>query len=135
MEKYLLDSTMIAIQMCDVDVVLGVQWLQSLESVALNFQELFVRFSSEGKEIELRGIKGNPSQLIISKNMTKLLKKGHHGVLVQLCSLDVQKSRPYVQADLQNVINNHSKVFEEIPKGLSPSRNHDHVIHLHQNSL
>jgi hypothetical protein len=75
MGEYLLDSPMIAIQMGGVDVVLGVQWLQSLGTMALNFQELFMRFSSEGKEIELRGIQGKPSKVISSNNMTKLLKK------------------------------------------------------------
>jgi hypothetical protein len=75
MGEYLLDSPMIAIQMGGVDVVLGVQWLQSLGTMALNFQELFMRFSLEGKEIELRGIQGKPSKVISSNNMTKLLKR------------------------------------------------------------
>jgi hypothetical protein len=43
--EYLLDSPMIAIQMGGVDVVLEVQWSQSLGIMALNFQELFMRFS------------------------------------------------------------------------------------------
>jgi hypothetical protein len=71
MGEYLLDSPMIAIQMGGVDVVLGVQWLQSLGIMALNFQELFMRFSLKGKEIELRGIQGKPSKVIISNNMKK----------------------------------------------------------------
>jgi hypothetical protein len=49
MGEYLLDSPMIAIQMGGVDVVLGVQWLQSLGTMALNFQDLFMRFSSRRK--------------------------------------------------------------------------------------
>jgi hypothetical protein len=47
---------MISIQMGGIDFVLGAQWLQSLGKVALNFQDLFKRFSSKGKEIELIGI-------------------------------------------------------------------------------
>jgi hypothetical protein len=38
MGGYLLDSPMVAIQMGGVDVVLGVQCLQSLGTIALNFQ-------------------------------------------------------------------------------------------------
>jgi hypothetical protein len=53
MGVYLLDSRMITIKMGGFDVVLGVQWLQLLGTMALNFQELFMRFSLEGKEIEL----------------------------------------------------------------------------------
>lgn len=62
------------------DVVLRVQRLQSLGTVALNFQKLFMRFSSKGKEIEPRGVsKGIPLKfkVISSNSMTKLLKKGH----------------------------------------------------------
>jgi hypothetical protein len=78
-----------------VDVVLGVQWLQSLGTLDFNFQELFMKFSLEGKEFELRGITWKPSKVVSSNGMTKLLKKRHQGVIVQLCSLDVQTSKPY----------------------------------------
>jgi hypothetical protein len=62
--------------------------------------------------------------------MKKLLKKGHQGVIVQLCSLYVQTYKPYIPIYLQGIIDKHSKVFEDIPKGLPPTQNHDHVIHL-----
>jgi hypothetical protein len=53
--------------------------------------------------------------------MTKLLKKGHQGVIAQLCSLDVQTYKPSIPQDLQGIIDKHSKVFEDIPKGLPPT--------------
>jgi hypothetical protein len=62
--------------------------------------------------------------------MTKLLKRGHQGVIVQLCSLDVQTSKPSICLDIQGIIDKHSKVFEDIPRGLPPTCNHDHSIHL-----
>jgi hypothetical protein len=46
-----INITMIAIPMGGVDVILGVQWLQSLGTMDLNFQELFMKFSLEGKGI------------------------------------------------------------------------------------
>ena len=49
MEEYVLNSPMISITMGVVDVVLGVQWLQSLGTMAFNFQELFMKFSLDGK--------------------------------------------------------------------------------------
>jgi hypothetical protein len=130
MGEYVMNSPMIAIPMGGVDVVLGVQWLQSLGTMAFNFQELFMKFSLEGKEIELKGIIGKHSKVIISNGMTKLLKKGHHGVIVQLCSLDVQTSKLSIPLDLQGIIDKHSKVFEDILRGLPPTQNHDHAIHL-----
>ena len=67
---------MLSILMGGANVVLGVQWLQSLGTTAFNFQELFMKFYVEGKEIELRGIAGKPGKIISSNGMTKLLKKG-----------------------------------------------------------
>jgi hypothetical protein len=53
--------------------------------------------------------------------MTKLLKKGHQGVIVQICSLNVQTSKPYTPLYLQGIIDKNSKVFEDIPKGIPPT--------------
>jgi hypothetical protein len=100
MGEYVMNSPMISIPMGGVDIVLGIQWLQSLGTMAFNFQELFMKFSLEGKEIELRGITGKPGKVISSNGMTKLLKKGHQGVIAQLCSLDVQTSKPSIPQDL-----------------------------------
>ena len=61
--------------------------------------------------------------------MTKLLKKEKQGVIAQLCSLEVPTSKSSVSAYLQNVLDNHSKMFET-SKGLPPIRYHDHSIHL-----
>ena len=95
----------------------------------LNFQDIFMRFSSDGKEIEIRGTQGKRSKAIISNRMKNLLKNGHHGVITQLFSLDVQTYISSAPLDLQIVINNHSKVFGEMPKGLpAPTQDHDHAI-------
>jgi hypothetical protein len=95
--------------------------------MALNFQDLFMNFSSDGKEIELRGIQGKPSKVISSNSMEKLLKKGHQGVIAQLFSLYVQTSIAPAPSDLQIMFNNHSKVFGEMPKCLPLARDHDHL--------
>jgi hypothetical protein len=130
MGEYVMNSPMIYIPMGGADVVLGIQWLQSLGTMDFNFQELFMKFSLEGKEIELRGIKKKPSKVISSNSMKTLLKNEHQGVIAQLFSLDVQTSKPSIPQDLQRIIDKHSKVFEDIPKGIPPTRNHDHEIHL-----
>jgi hypothetical protein len=62
--------------------------------------------------------------------MTKLLKKGYQGLISQLFSLYVQTYKPSIPLDIQGIIDKHSKVFEYIPKGFPPTRNHDHDIHL-----
>ena len=126
---------MIAIQMGGADVVLGLQWLQYFRTIALNFHKLFMKCFSEGREIVLRGIQGKPPQIISSNSMTKLLRKRQQGVIVQLCSLDVQTSKTSIPFDLQKVIENHSENFADIPKGLPPARDHDHAIDLQLGSV
>jgi hypothetical protein len=84
MGEYVMNSPMTSIPMGGANVVLGIQWLQSLGTMAFNFQELFMKFSFEGKEIDLRGITRKPSKVISSNDMTKLLKKGHQGIIAKL---------------------------------------------------
>ena len=42
MGEYVLNSPMITIIMGGANIILGVQWLQSLGTVAFNFQEIFI---------------------------------------------------------------------------------------------
>ena len=44
MGEYVLNSQILSITMGGVDIVLGVQWLKYLGTVAFNFQEIFLRF-------------------------------------------------------------------------------------------
>jgi len=37
--------------------------------------------------------------------------------------------------DLQKCIDNHSNIFGDIPKGIPPTQDHDHVIHLQSGSV
>ena len=75
MGEYVLNSPILSITMGVADVVLGVQWLQSLGTITFNFQEIFLNFFWEGKEVEIRSIAGKPGKIINSNVMTKLVKK------------------------------------------------------------
>lgn len=107
MWEYLLDIPMIAIQRGGIRVVLKVQLLQSMGiMMTLNFLSFHKIFFSENKEIELRVVQ-----------------------VKQLCSLDVQTSISSTPLEHEKVINNHSMLSREIPKGLALARDLDHVIH------
>jgi len=62
--------------------------------------------------------------------MEKFLNKGHHGVIGKIFSLDVETYRLSILKNVQKIINNHSKVFGEMPKDLPLTQDHDHDIHL-----
>jgi len=52
-----------------------------------------MKFFTEGKEVELRGIAGKPGKIISSNSMKILLKTEQRDVNAQLCSLDVSTSK------------------------------------------
>lgn len=79
--EYALNSPMISIPKGGADVVLGVQWLQYLGTIAFNFQELFLKFFREGKEVELRGIIRKLGRIINSNRMTKIPKKKQQSIV------------------------------------------------------
>ena len=81
MGEYVLNSPMLSISMGGADVLLRVKWLQSLGTIAFNFQELFLKFFWEGKKIELRGNVGKTRKIIRSNGMKKLLKKEQRGTI------------------------------------------------------
>jgi len=62
MGEYVLNSQILSIPMGGVDVLLGVQWLESLGTIAFNFRELFLKYFWEGKEFDLRGVTGKPGR-------------------------------------------------------------------------
>eukprot|EP00253_Pinus_taeda_P023505 PITA_23505 len=79
MGEYVLNSPMLSIPMGAADVVLGVQWLQSLGTIAFNFQELFMKFSMEGKEVVLRDVSKlessiSPDLQIVLDNHSKVFE-------------------------------------------------------------
>ena len=98
--------------------------------MAFNFQKLLIKFSWEGKEFVLNGITGKPRKEINSNSMTTLLKKGKQGVITQLYSLDVQTCKALISPDIEGVLKNPSKVFEDIPISHPPIQDLDNAINL-----
>ena len=51
MGEYVLNSPMFSIPMGGSNVVPGIQWLQSLGTITFNFEEIFLNFFLEEKEV------------------------------------------------------------------------------------
>ena len=116
MGEYVLNSHMLAIPMGGDDVFVGVHGYNHWKWWLL----IFMIFSLDGKEVELKGITRKRSKAINSNVMTNFLKMGHQGVIAQLCSIDVLTSKSCISLDIQRVLDKHFKVFEDIPKGIPP---------------
>nr|XP_016495663.1 PREDICTED: uncharacterized protein LOC107814725 isoform X3 [Nicotiana tabacum] len=109
------------------DVVLGIEWLETLGDIQANFKTLTLKFEIEG---QTRVVRSDPSlckSVASLKNLFKALQKDAEGYYVDLNELTVREEQENL--DLQQLLEEFGTLFEE-PKGLPPSRSHDHAIQL-----
>ncbi|KAF5477481.1 hypothetical protein F2P56_004118 [Juglans regia] len=111
------------------DVVLGVDWLETLGTIAWNFHELSMKFLYLGKNVELLGLKLEGLTLTKGeKSMLTSMQRGK-GLFLQLVSETNELGISGGADKVQNLISQFTRVFD-IPKGLPPSRPQDHRIPL-----
>ena len=117
------------------DAVLGAQWLSTLGPILWDFSRMNMKFSMEGKTIELQGLTKPTNRLVNEKEIKQEIKKEKRGILLQLFSLCA--SAPTIQvgnsADTRSLSQQVLSSFQDLfvkPKGLPPSRTHDHQIPL-----
>ena len=67
--------------------------------------------------------------------MEKILKKGSRGVVVRLYYMEVNHEDENILVELKCTLEKNHKVFQEIPKGLPPSRYHERQIELTPRSI
>ncbi|KAG6484232.1 hypothetical protein ZIOFF_061027 [Zingiber officinale] len=111
------------------DVVLGAQWLRTLGDIIWNFSQLTMRFQDQGKEVCIRGKRQDTITSISSYQAERLLKKDCSIFLMQLSIKKDPKGTSYTPPELETLLSKFSMIFAE-PKGLPPSRSHDHRIPL-----
>lgn len=92
--EYHLKTHIFSIEMGGCDIVLGVEWLCTLGSITMDFKELYMCFTHEGKKCTLKGITSGSPKIITSHRMEKLLKKGHSGVISQFDVIHVVDTTP-----------------------------------------
>ena len=76
MQEYNLESDFFVVPFGGVDVVLGIQWLQTLGTYSTNHHEYFIKFKLLGKKYKLYGFQPPQTQLITSHQMERLIRKG-----------------------------------------------------------
>ena len=118
------------------DMVLGIQWLETLGIIHWDFKHLIMEFKLQGRKHILRGsAKDHNIQNISEKEMNKIIS---HCQDIQLCcirvmeanSVDVKaladhNSEEVVPAEIQLFLETQEAVFAE-PTTLPPMRNHNH---------
>jgi hypothetical protein len=126
------------------DIVLGIQWLRTLEPILWDFSALTMQFSLGGVPCTLQGLRQGPRVNLEGGDSFKLPKLEQKGLLLHLVGhslLGAQKNpeaqdrllglwtekQPHIPGPVTAVLNQFAGVFQK-PKGLPPSRAHDHSI-------
>ena len=118
------------------DLVLGVQWLQTLGPITWDFTALTMQFFVEDKLVTLQGLQGGAVQIASKQQLSKLPDKRSPTLLLaetvslSLLEGDTQQGVDTVATlQLQDLLQQYNKLFEE-PIGLPPERTYDHHIPL-----
>ena len=71
-QDFKLESELYTLPLSGVDIVLGVQWLQTLRTYSANHQKHFIKFKWQGKNYKLHGFQPPDTQVVSSQQMEKL---------------------------------------------------------------
>ncbi|KAA0046241.1 Ty3/gypsy retrotransposon protein [Cucumis melo var. makuwa] len=120
-----------------VDVVLGMQWLHLLGVTVVDWKNLTLTFSSEGKQICVKGDPSLTKSRISLKSMFKTWVDQDEGFLIecraiQVCEENEQSNTGIVLPEaesLQTMLKQFEDVFDW-PEKLLPRREIEHQIHL-----
>ncbi|KAD5507739.1 hypothetical protein E3N88_15442 [Mikania micrantha] len=137
-------ADMLVIPLSTYDIVLGIQWLQTLNDINWNFKQLTMKFKVGGKSLVIKGTNVNNITMCSMEkfnNMVQNSKQITHGQLfsLQLMEGEVFQHQPTIEGSqipppLQTLLDEYQEIFE-LPKGLPPSRDCDHKIQLKDKSI
>ncbi|KFK40184.1 hypothetical protein AALP_AA3G341400 [Arabis alpina] len=113
-QGYSVKTSFLPLELGSAEVILGMQWLETIDEMHVNWKLQRIRFHNEDREV--------------------LLQEGE-GMIVELsnCQQTVGEQQNNVSKDFQEVLDVFEQVFEE-PEGLPPSRGREHSITLEPGS-
>ncbi|GJY66965.1 retrotransposon-related protein [Tanacetum coccineum] len=121
------------------EMVLGIQWLATLEKIQCDFKNLVMEFVINGQKCVLRGTTQSVLKWMQGRHVSSSLSQMgikissmamciYPATLMQLSS-EITQSKPKIQTLLKEF----TTVFDD-PKELPPKRSHDHTIPLTPNA-
>lgn len=131
---------MLPLELGNLDIILGVQWLETLGTVINNWKTQVMQFEAEGQNITLVGDASLVRSQVSMKAIIRKLRKVKEGFYVELNVVEKTGARTgegdekeEVPECLQQIIKRYESVFD-VPKGLPPPRGHKHAIVLKEGS-
>ena len=130
--KFVTDVLLLSLGSCDM--VLGVQWLETLGEIKWDFKQLRMEFMVQGKRHVLRGCsEATTLKTISGKQMNKIFLNPGNFSAIQLCSLhlkhEIKTKNDKVPEEIKELLFSYEEIFRE-PTSLPPARAHDHKIPL-----
>ncbi|XP_010541181.1 PREDICTED: uncharacterized protein LOC104814705 [Tarenaya hassleriana] len=118
------------LELGSADLILGVQWLQKLGKVQMDFQDLELKFNQGTSWVTVTGDPTLHSSLVTLRSLIKSVCDGDQSYLVKLETLEEQVGvDSNLPEKLQAVLEEFGPVFE-IPTELPPERGREHPINL-----
>lgn len=134
MQGYTVTSDFLPLELNNVDIILGIQFLETLGEMRVNWKLQTMKIPIEGKLFALQGDPGICSSEVSFKALKKVLDHQELSVVVECRGVEVEVTgKKRAPARLQRVMSRFVEVFEE-PTGLPPIRGREHAINLKQGS-
>lgn len=134
MQGYSVTTDFLPLELNNVDVILGIQWLETLGEMRVNWKLQTMNISLSGNWMRLQGEPDICCSEVSLKAMRKVLEQQELSVLVECRELavDTKEERKGLKS-LTKLLQYYEKVFEE-SHGLPQARDREHAITLTQGS-
>jgi len=112
------------------DVILGIQWLETLGNTCVNWKEQVMKFTVVDRTVTLREDPSLGRSLVSLKSMSRIIHQEGQAILVELGSseaLGEEESEREMPTAVQSVVEEYEQVFQW-PGELPPKRGKEHAI-------
>lgn len=115
-------------------MILGVNWMRMVSPVLFDFQASSISMKWKGERVELTDQYRNGSNKILTCQTISGLQKEESYFLCHVVAIeDEDKEGDGIPDGVRGLLHQYQDLFEE-PKGLPPTRTHDHLIPLKEGS-
>ncbi|TYK26709.1 ty3-gypsy retrotransposon protein [Cucumis melo var. makuwa] len=139
LKNWTVKEDFLPLELGGVDVILGMQWLYSLGVTTVDWKNLSLTFSFDGKQVSIKGDPSLTKARVSLKNMIKCWEEKDERFLIECRAIEVEglcRNGCYMinmEAEKDSPIIAVLKQFEDVfewPERLRPRRDIEHQIHL-----
>lgn len=129
LQECTIHTSFLPLELGIADVILGVQWLDTLGETRVNWKLQTMKIKLEGEWVLLQGDMSLHSAAVSLKSIWRTMERGGEAMVVEYGGLQDSVAAPTtpVEAEWQEVTEQYADVFQE-PTGLPPSRGKEHYI-------